>query len=183
MKDIINIERDSTKEFWYSHIIILIGTVAAVYLAAQAGLSTAITYEEIQSNQNAYYMQSSMLDELKDNIKYTNTISSEFLDDKRGKYLGHKGEYQIDTYIWQTMKFSPDTFEIPSSTLTSVRRYYQHADVAIGKMTARSATRWTNDSATAILAEGKKLEKELFPAIEKDLQILKEKLLKYDIKV
>jgi len=183
IKKIFDIKKSSSKEFWMSHIIILIGTVLAVYLAAKAGLDTAIQYEEIQSDKNTYYMQSSMLDELKDNIKYTSTISSEFLDQRQGKYLGHQGEYHIDTFIWNTMKFSPETFEIPSKTLTTVRRYYQHSNRAIFKMTDRNGNRWTNDLAKSILEEGKKIEKELIPKVEKDLKELRLKLAKSNIYV
>ena len=138
-KQILDVSKNKTTEFWVSHIIILAGTIIGVYLAASAGLKVAIQFELIKSDRNSFYMRSALLDELKDNTATITTWGTEYRGGKAGKFIGKPKDFKLDTYVWTSMKDNPSTFEIPSEILTKIRRYYRDMDVGLSKMTSRGA--------------------------------------------
>jgi hypothetical protein len=180
-KSLFNIASTKAQEFWLGHTIVLLATILAVYLAASAGLKQAIQFELIKSNMDRYHLQKSMLDELNDNISYMKFIGDEYLNGKSAKYTNQKDQHSIDTFVWEAMKFAPQTFEIPSELLTPIRRYYRQCNLTIDKMTQRQSTVMTRNLIKQTLQEGEKLKKDLLPQIEKNLLELQKQLQKSDI--
>ena len=180
MANLFNVDKNSTKEFWLSHVLVIISTVFAVYLAAQAGLSTAIEFESIQSDRNSYYLQSSLLDEFKDNTDQVIEMCEVCLDDRYSLYLGQKGKHNLDKFIWISMQDSADTFEVPSVILTGVRRYYKSADKTIYSVTnadyGRSWNQYYSRQIPTLLKETKEIKEKLIPIMEKEIASLKNKL-------
>ena len=111
----LNVTGSSNREFWFGHILILLATVFAVYLAASAGLKTAVEFELIKSDRDSYYMRSALLDEVRDNAEQMQRWGKEYRGGKARKFIGNPEDFKLDDYIWQTMKDSSGTFEIPSS--------------------------------------------------------------------
>lgn len=185
LRSFLRIEKNTTKEFWLSHILILISTVLGVYLAAKAGLDTAIKFELVQSDRNSYYLQASLRDEFDDNTKRVIAMCEAIMDDRYALYLGQKDKQILDKYIWTTMQESDDTFQVPSKVLTGVRRYYNMADNVIYSITrAEYGNSWNLNYSRQIqplLEATKKARKEILPAMDKELQRLKSRLEKHNI--
>lgn len=171
--DFLKIEKNSSKEFWLSHLLVITATVIAVYLAAISGFTQAIKFENTISNKNSYYLQTSMRDELLDNIAYIDDIGNKYLN----KYVlfGKKEELSIDNFVWDAMKFSAETFEIKGEVLTSIRRYYSQANVMLHKITTKRVNAMDKKLVQSVLKMGADIKKNLVPKINTNLQILKEK--------
>jgi len=185
MKKMFSIEKDTTKEFWLSHILILVSTVFAVYLAAKAGLETAVEFEIVQSDRNSYYLQRSLMDEFKDNTEQVIEMCEICLDDRYALYLGKQGKHGLDKFIWTAMQDSADTFEVPGSVLTGVRRYYKSADKTIYSIThADEGGYWTQkykEKVEALLKETKETKATVLPRMQKEIDRLKTNLKKHNI--
>ena len=182
---IFNVENNTTKEFWLSHILILVSTVFAVYLAAKAGLETAVEFEVVQSDRNSYYLQSSLMDEFKDNTDQVIEMCEICLDDRYALYLGKQGKHELDKFIWTAMQDSADTFEVPGAVLTGVRRYYKSADKTIYSIThADEGGYWTQkykEKVQALLKETKATKARVLPRMQKELDRLENNLKKHNI--
>lgn len=192
LKDLFHVEKNSTKEFWLSHFVVLVSTVCAVYLAAMAGLQTAVDFEMVQSDRNSYYLQSSLLDEFKDNTDQALKIVEDCLEDddeygdggkskKKWKYLEEKGKHDLEKFVWTAMLDSSDTFEVPSPVLTGVRRYYKLADKVIGSITnAEYGNKsWGypyRNQSIALLKASREAKSKLIPMMQKELDRLKKRL-------
>jgi len=187
LKQLLSIDKNSTKEFWLSHTLILLSTVFAVYLAAKAGLDTAVQFELVQSDRNSYYLQSSLMDEFKDNTEQVIEMCETIMDERYALYLGQRGKHELDKFVWTAMQDSADTFEIPSTILTGVRRYYKAADETILSITHADYGRsWNMNYSRQIpvlLEKTKKARAEIIPEMEKELQRLRTRLAQHDIKL
>jgi hypothetical protein len=177
---LLNVSNNSNREFWFGHILILMATVLAVYLAASAGLKTAVEFELIKSDRDSYYMRSALLDEASDNAEQMETWVKEYRGGKARKFIGNPEFFKLDDYIWQTMKDNPGTFEIPSEVLTGVRRYYGLSENTLRHMTGKKPAA---DKADALLEATETFKSEILPVLEKDIKKLRDKLESMDIEV
>ena len=168
-----NVSGNSNREFWFGHIIILLATVAGVYLAASAGLKTAVEFELIKSDRDSYYMRSALLDEVTDNATQMETWGKEYRGGQARKFIGNPADFKLDNFIWQTMKDSPGTFEIPSEILTGIRRYYRESDNTLRHMTAKKPAAKQVDE---MLKKTETFNAEVIPLLETDIQNLRKKL-------
>ena len=192
IKNLLEVEKSKTKEFWLSNLVILISTVLAVYLAARAGLATAVEFEMVRSDRSSYYLQSSLLDEFKDNTDLALKLSEDSMDkepDKKGKrkvfqYLG-KNKHEIDTYVWTAMLESSETFEIKSQILTGIRRYNKLAKRVIDSVSkAEYGKSWNyryTSQIISLLKETKKAKSKLIPMMQEEILILKKRLDSYGV--
>jgi len=112
--------------FWLGQILMIVSTVLGVYLAAVVGFEKAVQFDALTSKRDVYYMLQALQDEMQDNMATMDILVSK-VDKLHVPTLVEY--YKPQTYIWETMKRSPNTFSIPSSIITGVRRY--HADVAV----------------------------------------------------
>jgi len=180
VKELFHIDKNSNKEFWLSHLVILLSTVIAVYLAAKAGLDSAVEFEMIQSDRNSYYLQASLLDEFKDNTDQVTEMCNICSDGRYSLYLGQKNKHDLDKFVWTAMQDSADTFEVPSVILTGVRRYYKSADSLIYSISnADYGKSWNYNYSRHIpelLEETKTTRGKLIPIMEKELKRLKGRL-------
>jgi hypothetical protein len=181
LREWLDIKKDSAKEFWVGHAIVLMATVIAVYLAASAGFAQAVKFELVKANMDSFHLRNSMLDELTDNITYMDTIGKEYLGGKSAKYSGKKGQFGLQQFVWEGMKFSPVTFETPSDILTPIRRYYALSSHAIDKMTDRQPTVMTRKLVKEAMEEGERLKRELIPKIKANIEALRVDLKNYNI--
>jgi len=187
IKELFHIEKNSTKEFWISHLVVLVSTVFAVYLAAAAGLQTAVEFELVQSERNSYYLQSSLLDEFKDNTDQALKISTDFLGkelDSNGKhvlfqYVGVQNERELDKFVWTSMQDSSDTFEVPRRILTGVRQYYKLADKAIYSVShsTQRPSHIKREIVPPLLKATEEAQAKLIPLMQKELDRLRKRLV------
>ncbi|MED5525698.1 MAG: hypothetical protein VX447_13220 [Pseudomonadota bacterium] len=117
--------------FWVGQVFMLLATVLGVYLAAQQGLSQAITFSDIDDQQKNYYLRRSLHDELADNVR----IVREYADAVEKERPFDLTEYhpRLQTFIWNNMRYSDQTLQTPSEFLTAARRFYAGVDELVGK--------------------------------------------------
>ena len=180
LTNLFNVSNNTNREFWFGHTLILLATVLAVYLAASAGLKTAVEFELIKSDRDSFYMRSALLDEARDNAEQIETWVKEYRGGKARKFIGNPEFFKLDDYIWQTMKDNPGTFEIPSEVLTGVRRYYGLSENTLRHMTGKKPAA---DKADALLKATESFKSEVLPVLEKDIKKLQDKLEGMDIEL
>ena len=176
--DFFNATKNKNREFWFSHLVVLVSTVLGVYLAASAGLKTAIEFELIKSDRDSYYMRAAFLDELRDNADKMESWGKEYRGGKARKFIGNPDDFKLDDFIWLTMRDNPGTFEIPGEILTGVRRYYSSAQTTLRKMTGKKPAAKEVDD---MLGATETFRKDTIIKLEEDVAKLRTKLEGIDI--
>ena len=167
-------------EIWMNNIFVILGTILGVYLAAQSGFEKAIQFELAKSDRDSYYLRKALHDEFVDNLDMIEGWGREFTGGGARKFIGHPEKYKLNTFVWETMKRSSSTFEIPTRILSEIRKYYIATNRNLSKMTATIPERKAVD---AMLVDAREAREKILPLIDKDLRILVEKLENYDIEV
>ncbi len=195
---IFKVRESGNAEFWISNLIVMASTIIGVYLAAQAGFTTAMQFEIARSERDGYYMRRALLDEVKDNLASVDEWSAAFEKTLRNRiseqyflpsdtwtvyWSGKNGwsnagvvpdELKMKTFVWETMKQQAITFQLPPELLSAVRRYYDSMD---GNMKDVLGHEWkAGPAAKAILEDTKRMRDEAIPAFEKDIADLRESL-------
>ena len=176
--NILNVKDSKNKEFWFSHFIILLATVVAVYLAASAGLKAAVSFEVIKSDKDSYYMRTALLSEVEENAKNMDSWAKSYTSGNAGDFWRNPEDYKLDTYVWTAMTQQPSVFEIPSTILTDIRRYYAKANNTLSKMTAKKAA---HKEAKALIIESKTLKEKTLEALKLNIKQLEDKLYAYGV--
>ncbi len=107
--------------FWISQIVIIIATVCGVFLAASQGLKQAIQFDNIRSQQNNYYLRKSLQNELSDNVGYIREYQNKV------KQRVVKPDLKLETFVWNSMTYSPASLETPSDLLREAQKFYHTA--------------------------------------------------------
>lgn len=140
LRKLLRVKDNDHVEFWVTHAFLLASTVLGVYLAASAGLDSAIKFERVNAIREAHNLRTALLEELEDNVELVESWLVEF-DEGRGRHLS--GESQnLDLYIWEAMGEHPATFDIDGSELTAVRRYYRKVGLLKDKLCHGSHSFW-----------------------------------------
>jgi hypothetical protein len=195
---IFKVRESGNAEFWLSHLFVMASTIIGVYLAAQAGFSTALQFEVARSERDGYYMRRALLDEVKDNIASAGEWSSNFEKVLRNRisdqyflptdswtvYWSDKNgwsnagivpdELKMKTFVWETMKQQAITFQLSPELLSAVRRYYDGME---GNMKDILSRDWkAGPAAKAILEDTQRMREVTVPAFEKDIAELRASL-------
>lgn len=169
----------SNLSFWISQISMIIATVLGVYLAAQQGLQQAVLFEQIQSDKNNYYLRQSLQHELSDNLilveKYTEQIKDISVHAIKRYAL------VLDTFVWESMKFSPATLETPSNLLSESRKFYREVNDIHGKIQTNFYS--AHYGTKLLLEQVEHLRTAVLPRFEADTNQLKQALAQQDVKV
>lgn len=123
--------------FWIAQLFVVIATIIGVYLAAHAGLRQAIIFDSLTSQESSYYLRKSLHDELADNVATLRAYNDEVLSRSPPQSELENNRPVLSHYVWETMRFSPHTLEVPSVFLTGARRFQQQADGIIHKAEQR----------------------------------------------
>lgn len=172
--NIFNVTSSRNREFWYGHLVVLIATVLAVYLAASTGLKTAIEFELIKGDRDGYYMRTALLAEVNDNVEKMESWGKEYRGGQARKFMGQPEDFQLDNFIWMAMRDNPATFEVPGDILTGIRRYYAESNTTLRKMTSKKAAANEVDS---FLKSSEVFKSTIVPKLEKDAEGLLGKLV------
>ncbi len=195
---IFMVRESGNTEFWISNVFVMASTIIGVYLAAQAGFTTALQFEIARSERDGYYMRRALLDEVKDNLGSVDEWSGNFEKALRHRisdqyflpsdswtmYWSDKNgwsnagivpdELKMKTFVWETMKQQAITFQLTPELLSAVRRYYDSME---GNMKDVVSHEWkAGPAAKAILEDTKKMRQQTVPAFEKDIAELKASL-------
>ncbi len=195
---IFKVRESGNTEFWIANLIVMASTVLGVYLAAQAGFTTALQFEVARSERDGYYMRRALLDEVKDNLDSVDDWSQTFEKALRNRisesyflpadpwvvYWNDKNgwssagiapdELKMKTFVWETMKQQAITFQLAPPLLSGVRRYYDSMDGNMKDVLSHEPK--AGQAAKAILDDTKRVRDELVPAFEKDIAQLRASL-------
>lgn len=119
--------------FWISQMFVVAATIIGVYLAAHTGLEQAIAFDRLVSQETNYYLRKSLHDELEDNVSILRTYANNSLSPRLTQSQLVNSRPVLSSYIWDTMRYSPQTLEVPSEFLTGARRFMREADAIIRK--------------------------------------------------
>ncbi|WP_215397502.1 hypothetical protein [Rheinheimera oceanensis] len=169
----------SNLSFWVSQISMIIATVMGVYLAAQQGLQQAVLFEQIQSDKNNYYLRQSLQHELSDNLvlieKYTEQIKDISV------HAVKRYSLVLDTFVWESMKFSPATLETPSALLSESRKFYREVNDIHGKI--QTSFYSAHYGTKLLLEQVEHMRTSVLPMFEADTNQLKQALAQQDVEV
>lgn len=167
--------------FWVGHILMIIATIAGVYLAAQTGLRQAIVFEEVTSTENNFHLRQSLYQEVRDNVEILRQYDKDFLGRGVTANQIRANSPRISRYIWETMKYSEATLETPSYLLSSVRRFYSQVDDIVAK---REAFVFGPTYASKLMnIELKKMEQDVLPKLKDNVRELANTLDGYGVEV
>jgi hypothetical protein len=195
---IFRIRESGNAEFWIANLVVMASTIIGVYLAAQAGFTTALQFEVARSERDGYYMRRALLDEVRDNLDSVdewsktfekalrNRISEQYFlpsDSWTDYWSGKNGwsnagitpdDLKMKTFVWETMKQQAITFQLAPELISAVRRYNDSMD---GNMKEVQGHEWkAGPAAKAILDDTKRMRAEIVPAFEKDIAELRASL-------
>ncbi|MGH1486782.1 MAG: hypothetical protein ACRBCI_11220 [Cellvibrionaceae bacterium] len=124
---ILDLSRRQNVIFWVSQLAVILSTVLGVYLAASAGLKTAVDFHSIVSQEKNFYTLSA----LKEEINYNNDLLLDFADknfgfNDDGKAISYKGRTlpQLNWFVWTTMANTTEALELPADILRDTNRYH-----------------------------------------------------------
>jgi hypothetical protein len=156
-------------------------TIAGVYLAAQAGLQQAILFDDITSKETNYYLRQSLYDEVNTNVKILRKYNEEYFARGISVQELKQNNPKIGRYVWETMKYSPNTLETPSYFLTEIQNFYRTVDDLIEK---REKFTYGPSYATKLLTEQlDNMEKNVLPKLAENGNRLAAELLVYNVDV
>ncbi len=164
--------------FWVSQIFILAATVAGVYLAANQGFRQAIAYEKLMGDKSNYYLRLSLRNEISDNIELVREYMKRI---ETGGPAARKAPFKLETFIWESMKFSSATLETPSDLLTESRNFYRTvADIQEKVSTLTFGVETAKKQLTELI---ERMEKDVLPRFDANIKALSEHLAKNDIEL
>jgi len=109
--------------YWVGHAVVIIATVVGVFLAASVGFKKAVDLELLTADRGTYYVAESLLAETQGNLAHFD----EYLEKTKGKNFITKSDLsgmRLNSFIFESAKFSDSTFEMKPSVLNEVSQYY-----------------------------------------------------------
>lgn len=167
--------------FWVGHILMVIATIAGVYLAAQAGLKQAVLFDTITSNQASYHIRTSLADELADNIRLLRAYNTQYFSKHLSAQELKLNNPKLSHYVWDSMKYSSATLEIPSQFLNEVQRFYRNVNDIIEKSEQRIYA--VSYSEKLLLEQLDHLETNVIPELRSSAAELQRWLAQHDVQV
>ncbi|MCH8499914.1 MAG: hypothetical protein LAT63_15670 [Marinobacter sp.] len=156
--------------FWLSQFFIIIATIVGVYLAANAGLKQAITFDNLTGHERNYYLRVSLHDEVQDNVTRLRAYVDETLSRNPSQAVLQNQRPELQQFVWETMRFSPRTLETPSIFLTGGRRFYSEAQDIITK--AERRTYGATHAAGLMTALLDQMEQDYLPRLQANYEAL-----------
>lgn len=153
--------------FWVSQIFIIVATVLGVYLAANQGFKQAVAYGELQGDKNNFFLRKSLQNELVDNVALVRGYAERL---KKGGFAARKSSFKLDTFVWESMRFSPATLETPSDLLQGSRQFYRQVAEIQEKVESND---YSAEKGIRLLTElADRMEKDILPKFDADLNAL-----------
>jgi len=176
---ILRVREKDNLEFWVAQIVIIIATVLGVYLAAQTGFSKAVQFEQLMGDKDGYHLRSALIEEFRDNLDQSEQWGKAFTGGQAQTFFAKGARFEPQTFVWDAMRFSKETFQVPAAGLTGIRRYYRDASANLQRMT--QADRDARPAADALLSDTAKARQTILPLLEKDRDAIKQRLEKAGI--
>ncbi|MBP6011825.1 MAG: hypothetical protein KBA31_06315 [Alphaproteobacteria bacterium] len=179
--NLLRVREKDNLEFWVSHAIILASTVLGVYLAASAGYDAAVSFENLRSDKQGFYMRRALSDELSDNLAEAEKWTGYFLEGDAWRFEEKPEDYPLQTYVWEAMKVNDSTLELNPKILTEVRRFYRITQLRVRDMVSGSGA--SRPAAEDLRKDVKRMRADILPLLAKDMKVFERKLAARGIKV
>lgn len=153
--------------FWISQIFIILATVMGVYLASSQGFKQAMAYGNLQAARNNYYLRKSLRIEMNDNVALVREYMGRL---ETGGLPARKAPFSLDTFVWESMKNSPSTMEIPPQMLQEARKFYRGVADLHQKVVDNTYSVKVANERLAGLADH--VEKDVLPIFDADIDKL-----------
>jgi hypothetical protein len=168
----------SKLSFWISQLCIIVATVLGVFLAANQGFKQAIAYGDIQSDKNNYYLRKSLQNEIAANISHTRGYLKRI---ERGSLAERKAPFKLESFVWDCMRNSPYTLEMPSELLRENNDFHRRVmelydKIAIGDYSVQKGSERMEE----LLAH---MEKDVLPAFDQNTAEIRVRLDSKGIKL
>jgi hypothetical protein len=173
---ILRVRDKDNIEFWVAQAVIIVATVLGVYLAAQTGFNKAVQFEQLMGDKDGYHLRSALIEEFRDNLDQADQWGKAFTGGQAQTFFAKSSRFELQTFVWDAMRFSNETFQVPASGLTGIRRFYRDASANLQRMS--SADREARPAADTLLADTAKARQTILPLLEKDRDSLKQRLEK-----
>lgn len=167
--------------FWIAQVFVVSATIIGVYLAAHAGLKQAIIFDSLTSQESSYYLRQSLHDELADNVATLRAYNEETLSRNPPRSELVNNRPVLSRFVWETMRYSPHTLEVPSVFLTGARRFQHQADEIIRK--AEERVYGASHAAKQLGALLDQTEQQLLPRLQRNYEAMARDLAAQDIDV
>lgn len=167
--------------FWIAQFFMVVATIIGVYLAAHAGLEQAIVFDRLTSQESNYYLRKSLHDEVADNVSVLRTYANDTLSRSLPQSELVNSRPVLSRYVWETMRYSPHTLEVPSTFLSGARRFMRDADGIISKAEGRVYS--TTYAATQMNEVLDRVEAQLLPGLRQNYENLADELAEQGINV
>ena len=170
-------------EFWIGNFFVVFSTILGVYLAAHAALETAIQFEAVRADRDSYYVRSSLHNELEYNISVYEEIINNYREGKSGYSKKSQWQNHPEYFVWESLKSSPALLTTPSEILAGVAKFYKYSEIVMEKLSKRGPTNDTIFMANKFEEKIKKFKSGTMPLLEKNLESLKQELIKQEIEL
>lgn len=161
-------------EFWIGNFFVVFSTVLGVYLAAHTALETAMEFESLRGSRDAYYLRTSLRNEVAGNMDALDGIAA-IINEHGWRYRENDSNFpQMRFFVWEAMKTSPQTLSTPPQILSGVQTFNEEA-----KALLKSANGGGMNVLYFATLLGKLTEKhrdEIIETIDEDLAALREEL-------
>lgn len=124
---IFDVSKRQNAIFWAGQLAVVLSTILGVYLAASAGLKTAIDFHSIISDEKNFYTLSALKEEVRSNNQLVLAFSEKnFVFNDEGKITAHRSGRlpTLNWFVWTTMTNATETLELPVDILKDTNRYY-----------------------------------------------------------
>jgi len=124
---IFDVSKRQNAVFWAGQLAVIFSTILGVYLAASAGLKTALNFHSLISHEKNFYTLSALRSEVDNNnqllIDFT---QNQFVFNENKEMVAHKSARPpaLNWFVWLTMSNATETLELPVDILKETNRYY-----------------------------------------------------------
>jgi len=124
---IFDVSKRQNAIFWVGQLAVIFSTILGVYLAASAGLKTAVEFHSVISDEKNFYTLSALKEEVSSNNQLVLDFAEQsFVFDDEGKITAHRSGTlpTLNWFVWKTMTNATETLELPVDILKDTNRYY-----------------------------------------------------------
>lgn len=165
-------------EYWLGQLFVIGATVLGVYLAASVGFDQAVDFEVFTEYMDEYDVTSSLYEEAQANVAYVIAQANKRLAEPSNAKM-KLPELKLKQFIWTTMQYNTQTFELSSDVLNGTQQYYADIEYHYAKIN----TGWKEDTTAAankLIEVTQVYQAQVLSKLEARIEQLNTKLAEYD---
>ena len=181
LKTATNSLKKLNAEFWVGHAIVLISTVAGVYLAASAGLDTALEFENIRYDRDNLYLRTSLRDESLHNVQDIEKIIDRARrlnvfpkEDTQGRRLRYY-------FIYDSLLQNPNVLNTPSKMIIGIQHFYNEVEHTLDEGVKRNLS--YGETARRLETIVTEYKSTILPVFNQDIDLLQQSLQHTGIRI